>query len=246
MQDSNILRFTWRHSRKAQIYILFIVLASMPTYFMSLDLPKQIVNGPILGQGFEEPGAEQKFLHLKFSLFGIEVNLFDGIDLPRMQMLFALSGMFLTLIIINGLFKYYINTYKGRLGERMLRRIRFELVDKLLRFPVRHFRRVKSSEIASMVKDEVEPIGGFMGDAFVQPLFLGGQAMTAMAFILVQNVWLGLIALSMISVQFVIIPRLRRHLIRLGKERQITARQLAGRVNSCSGFIALTRDHTHR
>ena len=241
MQDSNILRFTWRHSRKAQIYILFIVLASMPTYFMSLDLPKQIVNGPILGQGFEEPGAEQKFLNLKFSLFGLEVNLFDGIDLPRMQMLFALSGMFLTLIIINGLFKYYINTYKGRLGERMLRRIRFELVDKLLRFPVRHFRRVKSSEIASMVKDEVEPIGGFMGDAFVQPLFLGGQAMTAMAFILVQNVWLGLIALSMISVQFVIIPRLRRHLIRLGKERQITARQLAGRV----GEIVEGINHVH-
>ena len=42
-------------------------------------------------------------------------------------MLFALSCVFLLLVIINGLFKFYINTYKGRLGERMLRRIRFEL-----------------------------------------------------------------------------------------------------------------------
>jgi putative ABC transport system ATP-binding protein len=92
-----------------------------------------------------------------------------------------------------------------------------------------------------MVKDEVEPIGGFMGDAFVQPLFLGGQAITAMVFIMVQNVWLGLIAISMIAVQFVLIPRLRRHLIRLGKQRQIAARKLSGRV----GEIVEGINHVH-
>lgn len=238
LEDKSILSFTWRHSRKAQLWILVVVLLSMPTYFMSLDLPKQIVNGPILGLGFEEPGAVQTFMALKPSIAGHEFELFSGFDLPRLQMLFALAGTFLTLIIINGLFKFYINTYKGRLGERMLRRIRFSLVDRLLRFPVRHFRRVKSSEMASMVKDEVEPIGGFMGDAFVQPLMLGGQAMTAMAFILVQNVWLGLIAVSMIAIQFIIIPRMRRHLIRLGKQRQITARALAGRVGEIVDGIA--------
>ena len=81
----------------------------------------------------------------------------------------ALSGVFLLLVIINGLFKFYINTYKGRLGERMLRRLRFELVDRVLRFPPNVFKRVKASEVATMVKDEVEPLGGFIGDAFVQP-----------------------------------------------------------------------------
>ncbi len=230
MLERNILRFTWLHSRSAQIWILFVVLLSMPTYFMSLDLPKQIVNGPILGQGFETAGVEQPFLRLSWTFSGEEWVLFDGFQLERLNMLFALSGTFLTLIIVNGLFKFYINTYKGRLGERMLRRIRFTLVDRLLRFPIRAFRRIKSSEVASMVKDEVEPIGGFMGDAFVQPLLLGGQAITAMAFIMVQNVYLGLIAIFMIGIQFIIIPRMRRHLIRLGKERQIKARKLAGRV----------------
>ncbi len=207
MLERNILKFTWIHSRSAQIYILFIVLLSMPTYFMSLDLPKQIVNGPILGQGFETAGAEQTFMKLSWTFAGEEWVLFSGLQLERLNMLFALSGTFLTLIIINGLFKFYINTYKGRLGERMLRRIRYSLVDRLLRFPVRAFRRIKSSEIASMVKDEVEPIGGFMGDAFVQPLLLGGQAITAMTFIMVQNVYLGLIAMFMIGIQFIIIPQ---------------------------------------
>jgi len=230
MLERNILKFTWTHSRPAQLYILFIVLLSMPTYFLSLDLPKQIVNGPILGQGFETAGAEQTFMKLSWTFSGEEWILFSGFQLERLNTLFALSGTFLILIIVNGLFKFYINTYKGRLGERMLRRIRYSLVDRLLRFPVRAFRRIKSSEMASMVKDEVEPIGGFMGDAFVQPLLLGGQAITAMTFIMVQNVYLGLIAMFMIGIQFIIIPRMRRHLIRLGKERQITARKLAGRV----------------
>ncbi len=230
MLERSILKYTWLHSRQAQIWILLMVLLSMPTYFMSLDLPKQIVNGPILGQGFETAGVAQTFMKLSWTIAGEEWVLFNGFQLERLQMLFALSGTFLTLIIVNGLFKFYINTYKGRLGERMLRRIRFSLIDRLLRFPVRAFRRIKSSEIASMVKDEVEPIGGFMGDAFVQPLLLGGQAITAMTFIMVQNVYLGLIAIFMIGIQFVIIPRMRRHLIRLGRERQITARKLAGRV----------------
>ena len=30
-------------------------------------------------------------------------------------------------MFINGGFKYYINVYKGQLGERMLRRLRYEL-----------------------------------------------------------------------------------------------------------------------
>jgi hypothetical protein len=57
--DKNLFRYIWRITRRHQLWILLIVLLSMPTYFMSFDLPKQIVNGPIQGQGFETPGATQ-------------------------------------------------------------------------------------------------------------------------------------------------------------------------------------------
>ena len=84
--------------------------------------------------------------------------------------------------------------------------------------------------MATMVKDEVEPLGGFIGDAFITPVFLGGQAITAMAFILVQSVWLGLIAAAIVLVQAFLIPKLRKRILVLGRQRQLTARQLAGRV----------------
>ena len=79
-------------------------------------------------------------------------------------------------------------------------------------------------------KDEVEPLGGFIGDAYITPAFLGGQALTALFFIMMQSVWLGLISVVVLAVQLVLIPLLRRRILELGRQRQLTARQLAGRI----------------
>ncbi len=232
--DKKLLRYVWRHTRAEQVWILFVVLASMPTYFLVLDLPVRIVNQPIQGIGFETPGATQQFLDLSLSLpnflGGGTWQIFEGFALERWPFLIALSCSFLALVSINGLFKFYINTYKGRLGERMLRRMRYQLVDRVLRFPINHFRRVKGSEVASMVKDEVEPFGEFIGDAFVQPVYLGGQAFVAFTFILLQSFWLGMIAVAIIALQVTIIPWLRRRVLELGRQRQLTARLLSGRI----------------
>jgi putative ABC transport system ATP-binding protein len=159
-----------------------------------------------------------------------ESCLFAGLQLEQVPYLVALCCLFLLLVVINGLFKLQINTQKGRMGERMLRRLRYELFDRCLRFPQQYFRKVKSAEVATMIKDEVEPLGGFIGDAYVQPAFLGGQALTALAFILVQSVWLGSVAIAILGVQALVIPKLRKRVLVLAKQRQLSARQLAGRV----------------
>jgi len=246
--DKNLAKYIWRHTRRQQLWILFIIFLSMPTYYLSLDLPKQIVNGPIQGDGFTTPGAQQTFLKLAIDLpdwisKAEPVILFEGFKFERFQMLMALSAAFLVLVIFNGLFKLYINTYKGRLGERMLRRLRFQLIDRVLRFPPNVFKRLKASEVATMVKDEVEPLGGFIGDAFVQPAFLGMQAATALFFIMLQNFWLGILAAFMVGIQGIIIPKMRRRLILLGRERQLTARQLAGRVGEIVDGISSVHVH---
>jgi putative ABC transport system ATP-binding protein len=232
--DRNLLRYVWRHTRAEQIWILCVIIASMPTYFLVLDLPVRIINQPIQGDGFEVVGATQQFLNISFSLpdflGGGEFVIFQGFELERWPYLIALSSLFLGLVCINGLFKFYINTFKGRLGERMLRRMRYQLTDRVLRFPIRHFKRVKGSEIASMVKDEVEPFGEFIGDAFVQPVYLGGQALVAFIFILNQSFWLGMIAVAIIAIQVTLIPYLRRRVLELGRMRQLTARLLSGRI----------------
>ncbi|MGB3391225.1 MAG: ABC transporter ATP-binding protein [Pseudaminobacter sp.] len=242
--EKSLARYIWLHTWRQQLWILAIVALSMIPYFLSFDLPKLIVNGPIQGQGFETAGATQLFMNVEFTLPLLgRITLFEGFQLNRQETLFALSLVFLFLVVVNGLFKFYINTYKGRLGERMLRRIRFYLVDRVLRFPPHHFKRVKQAEIATMVKDEVEPLGGFIGDAFVQPALLGGQALTAMVFIMIQNFWLGMIAAVIVCIQIVLIPRMRRRLLILGRERQLTARALSGRVGEIVDGIGTIHIH---
>ncbi len=214
--------------------MLVIILASMPTYFLSLELPKRIVNSPIQGVGFETPGATSNFLetYLPFgeTVFGKPVLLFPGFEMERIGFLFALSVTFLFLVVANGLFKLYINTYKGRMGERILRRMRYELFDRVMRYPLSRFRRTKASEVASMIKDEVEPMGEYIGDAFTQPLFLGGQALVALLFIFLQNFWLGVATFVVVAFQAWLVPLLRKRLIELQRQRQIAARKFAGRL----------------
>ena len=64
----------------------------------------------------------------------------------------------------------------------------------------------------------------------MQPVYLGGQALVAFAFILSQSFWLGMIAVSIIAVQVTLIPYLRRRVLELGRMRQLTARLLSGRI----------------
>lgn len=214
---------------------------------MSLDLPRQIVNEAIQGEAFRDGNTTAPFLDLGLDLpswlGGGSFQIFEGFQLSRVGLLFALSGLFLFFVIINGGFKYWINVAKGVLGERMLRRLRFDLFAMVLRFTPEALRTVKSSETATIIKDEVEPIGGFIGDAFITPVFLTMQAATALFFIMVQNVWLGLLALGVVAIQIVIIPRLRRELLRLGRERQLASRELAGRVGEVLDGIEVVHVH---
>jgi len=231
--DSNLFRFIWRHSRRDQIAILCVIFASLPFYWTSLDIPKRIVNDALLGQAFKEGRTTATLFDWTFSLpdwlGGASIAL-GGLELEQMNYLFVLSGLFLLLVVINGAFKYVINISKGILGERMLRRMRFTLFATLLRFKPEEVRIVKPAEISSMIKDEVEPIGEFVGDAFILPVFLGTQALTALLFIMAQNVWLGLVALGIILVQAFVIPYLRREQLRLARMRQIASRKFAGRI----------------
>lgn len=232
--ERRLFRYILKHSARDQVIILAVVVASMLFYFISLDLPKRIVNEAIQGRAFPQDGGVAVLFRVSFGvpdfLGGGTLTLFEGGDLERLPYLLVLSLLFLVLVVVNNGFKFYINTFKGRLGERLLRRLRYELFDRILRFPLPHFRKVKAAEMATMIKDEVEPLGGFIGEAFVTPAFLGGQALTAVVFIMVQNWLLGTVAVGVVFLQIAIVPRLRRRVLVLGRERQVTARQLAGRI----------------
>ncbi|MEZ5844585.1 MAG: ABC transporter ATP-binding protein/permease [Hyphomicrobiaceae bacterium] len=226
--------------------ILALILASLPFYWASLDIPKRIVNEALQGRAFTDGKQTAVLFALRLDLpewLGGSWVVSDGVALERLGYLLALSGLFLFFVVCNGGFKLAINLSKGILAERMLRRMRFDLFSRLMRFRPEDIRVVKPAEAASMINNEVEPVGGFIGDAFIQPAFLGTQALTALIFILVQSFWLGLVAAAVVLAQAVLIPYLRREQVRLGRERQLASRRLAGRIGEMVDGAQLLAGH---
>src|SRR5215469_13913778 len=138
--EPTIYRFILRHSLPSQILLLVLTLVSFPFLYYSLVLPKTITDGAIKsGKHFP-----QYILGFKFD---------------QISYLMVLCAAFLVLVFINGGFKYYINTFKGRLGERMLRRFRYQLYQRMLLFPLSYFHRNSSAQIIPMITTECEQLG---------------------------------------------------------------------------------------
>ena len=208
--ESNVFKYILRYSKPQQVFLLVLTGISFPFLYLSLDLPKTIVNEAIGGTDFPQV------------IFGFEIS--------QIPFLMGLCVAFLLLVCINGGFKYYINVYRGGIGERMLRRLRYQLIQRVLRFPLPHFRNVSQGEVVSMVTTETEPLGGFIGDAFSLPAFQGGTLITILCFMFVQDPILGLAAIMLYPVQAWLIPKLQRQVNLLGKERVKNVRKLSERL----------------
>ena len=216
--EKSIYKYILRHTRKDQVWIFLLTVASMPLVYYSLEIPKLIINKAIGG------GAAA------FVIFGYE--------LTQIEYLLLLSCVFLTMVIINGGMKYIINVYRGVLGERMLRRFRYTLYHRILRFPLPHFKNLSAGEIIPMVTAETEPLGGFIGDSIALPAMQGGLLITYLSFIFVQDFWLGLAAVALYPPQIYLIPRLQHKVNLLSKERVQSVRKLADRIGESVAGIA--------
>jgi putative ABC transport system ATP-binding protein len=223
--EPSVYRFILKHSLKRQILLLLLTLSSFPFLYYSLDLPKTIVNRAIAGKHFPEQ--------------------FLGFEFDQVPYLMMLCAIFLVLVFVNGGFKYFINTLKGQLGERMLRRFRYSLYQRLLCFPLSYFSKNSSAQIIPMITVECEQLGGFIGDAFVTPLFQGGQLLTIIFFMFMQDPILGAAAIALYPIQGYIIPKLQFKVNQLGKQRVRTVRQVADRVQeSAAGIIEIQANDT--
>ncbi len=221
--ESTVYKFIFRYSRKEQIFILLFTLFSLPFYYASLDIPKLIVNHVLADPDSLSSGSADL---RPVVILGIPLG-----EMERLALLALYCGLFLALVLANGGFKYVINVYKGLLGERMLRRLRYQLYSRILRFPSPHFRRVSSGELIPMVTQEVEPLGGFIGDALALPMYQGGLLVTALFFIFMQDPLMGLASVALYPMQGWIIPKLQRQVNLLAKERVQEVRKVSERIS---------------
>lgn len=234
--EKTLFAYIRRYSGRQQLNLTFMAIASFPFLYMFYELPKLIINEAISASTFEYPLDVNFDIDLLVVAFEVET----GLSLDQETFLFTLCGAFLLLVIVNQGFKYVINVYKGLTGERMLRRLRFELYSRVLRFPLPTFRKMSQGEIIPMVTAEVEPLGGFIGDAYSLPSFQGGTLLTILGFLFYQDWRMATAAVMLYPFQLWIIPRLQRRVNVLGKERVQRVRRLSDKISeSVQGVLEI-------
>lgn len=215
--ERTLFSFIWKYSKRDQIILLLVTLLTFPFLYASLELPKRIINDAI--------GSTTDNVTLL------------GVQMTQVQFLLALCTAFLASVLIGGLLKMKLNTMKGILAERLLRRFRYQLISRILRFPRSYFRRTSQGELVSMVTSEAEPMGGLMGDAVAQPAFQLGQMLTILTFLFLQSFWFGLASIALIPLQAWLIPMIQRKINLLNKQRIVEVRHLASEIGESAAGI---------
>ena len=219
--ERSLFRFIWKYSKRDQILLLLVTACLFPLLYLTLELPKRIINDAI--------GSQTQ-----------QIEVF-GYNLPQLHYLWLLCAGFLLAVLCHGLLKMRINTMKGVLAERMLRRFRYQLIARVLRFPQPYFERTSQGELVSMITSESEPMGGLMGDAVSQPVLQAGQMLTILFFLFSQSLWFGLAAVALIPLQGWLIPMLQRQINLLNKKRIKQVRALASEIGESAAGAATLR-----
>ncbi len=233
--ERNVFSFILKHSYRQQIVLVLLAVVNMPFTMFGYTLVETIVNEGI--QGFRKVTEQvtqadgsvvdksvKASIEFPESLFGI------GPEFDQVTFLFLLVGIFLFNILLLQGIKYALNVYRGVTAERMLRRLRYSLFQRILRFPKPTFKKTSQGEVISMITGEVEPLGGFVGECFSLPVMQGGIMLMSLGYMLIADWKLALAAVALYPLQFYIIPKLQKRVNLLGKERVKRVRKLSEKI----------------
>lgn len=223
MLPRTLYAFVMEHGRREQLVILGVTMLSFPLAYLALELPKIIIDDAIMGAQFPA------------SVLGVELS--------QVGYLIFLCVAFFGVFCLSNLIKFILNMLRGLSGERLLRRMRYVLVARIMQLRPKQASRVNPGELVQTVVSELQPIGGFIGDAFAAPILHSGLLLVYVTFIFMQDPWLGLASIALFPVQAVIVPLMQRRVVKLTQQRLQSARELSDEVaENLMGLEALRRN----
>jgi ABC-type bacteriocin/lantibiotic exporter with double-glycine peptidase domain len=209
--ESGIYRFILKYSSRDQALLVLLSAAALPLLYMTLELPKTIVNDAIDGTEFPK--------------------LILGYSFEQIPYLLLLCGFFLALVIASGALKYFTSTYRYRVGDRLLRRLRYNMVERLLRFRSSEMRNMSSGQVVSMITAETSNLGYFIAEAFAVPSIALGTLCTIVLFMFMQNWMMGVAAIALYPVQIYLIPKIQRRINTLQRQEVQELRGISQRIS---------------
>jgi putative ABC transport system ATP-binding protein len=169
----------------------------------------------------------------------------QAIGKRNFEALLWLCGAFLGAVILNGALKYVKQNMEGYISETMLRDLRGELYNRILRFPLPYLKSTSTAQLVAMMLGEVEDLGGYFGVALSTPAFNGAMLVGTFGYMVYANPWLAIVAMILFPVQMIFIRQLQRKVTTLSRDRVRMVRGLSDRIQeSVSGLQEIYANDT--
>lgn len=153
---------------------------------------------------------------LPLTLIPIELQrliIDDAIANKELQTLVMLVSVYGVIVLAQQVIKFIYNMMCGRISEHLNRVMR----DRIIEEPSSE--DVNDGTVVSMLTGEVEPIGGFGGDAYAQLVTEGGVLITIFAYMLYTEFSLALVAIAAFIPQALLTPLVQDKINEQSKKR---------------------------
>lgn len=171
----------------------------------------------------------------------------DAIARGAMDTIVWLALAYAALALAEGGIKLGLNIYRSWVSERALRRLRHEISALTGKAQVARDRAKAEGVEISMMLSEAEPIGGFVGHSFSEPLLQGGILLSVFGYLAFLEPWMALLSLAVFSPQLVFVPLMQRAINLRAAERIRTLREVSGGIVGASngGAAAFAAQNGH-
>jgi ABC-type multidrug transport system fused ATPase/permease subunit len=161
----------------------------------------------------------------------------EAIGQRNFEALLWLCGGFLGAVLANGALKYVKQNLEGYISETMLRDLRGELYNRILRFPLLYLKGTSTGQLVAMILGEVEDLGGYFGLALSTPAFHGAMLLGTIGFMVWANPWMAAVSMVLFPVQMFFIRRLQRRVSSMSRDRVRMVRGLSDRIQEAVGGL---------
>ena len=154
----------------------------------------------------------------------------DAIGRGATSAVLWLAAAYILFALAEGSIKLCLNVYRAWVSEAAVRDLRHGIGALAGGVALAEDRALAEGVEISMILSEAEPIGGFAGISFSEPLLQGGILLSVFGYLAWLQPWMALLSLAVLSPQFVFVPLIQRAISRRAEARIRTLREVSGEV----------------
>ena len=151
----------------------------------------------------------------------------------NLELLFWLGAIYFGTVLLQGGLKYLLRVYRALVSERATLHLR-----RAAHVGDRHD---EQGETVSIVASEVERVGGFVGEAFSEPILQGGILVAVLGYMLVVEPTIALVSLCFFVPQILLVPMIQRFINRRALRKVELVRELGEQI-----VASVEHDHYDR